>query len=85
MLRHFIIMYRFQPVWFSVSCHIYLSIFVSLPLSLSFSSYFFCLLLLLIDDVNANPNKRQRQPALLGDHPSEYGKALAPLGNKNMH
>lgn len=27
----------------------------------------------LIDDVNANPNKRQRQPALLGDHPSEYG------------
>uniref|UniRef100_A0A3Q3FUZ4 Heterogeneous nuclear ribonucleoprotein L2 n=1 Tax=Labrus bergylta TaxID=56723 RepID=A0A3Q3FUZ4_9LABR len=25
------------------------------------------------DDVNANPNKRQRQPALLGDHPPEYG------------
>ncbi|XP_030632783.1 heterogeneous nuclear ribonucleoprotein L2 isoform X2 [Chanos chanos] len=24
-------------------------------------------------DVNANPNKRQRQPALLGDHPPEYG------------
>jgi len=31
---------------------------------------------LLVDDVNANPNKRQRQPALLGDHPPEYGKAL---------
>ncbi|XP_029699197.1 heterogeneous nuclear ribonucleoprotein L isoform X1 [Takifugu rubripes] len=29
------------------------------------------------EDVNANPNKRQRQPALLGDHPPEYGKALA--------
>ncbi|MEQ2178358.1 hypothetical protein GOODEAATRI_013143 [Goodea atripinnis] len=27
----------------------------------------------LIEDVNANPNKRQRQPALLGDHPPEYG------------
>lgn len=26
--------------------------------------------------MNANPNKRQRQPALLGDHPPEYGKAL---------
>uniref|UniRef100_A0A3Q4GH24 Heterogeneous nuclear ribonucleoprotein L2 n=1 Tax=Neolamprologus brichardi TaxID=32507 RepID=A0A3Q4GH24_NEOBR len=26
-----------------------------------------------INDVNANPNKRQRQPALLGDHPPEYG------------
>uniref|UniRef100_A0AAQ5Y5K9 RRM domain-containing protein n=1 Tax=Amphiprion ocellaris TaxID=80972 RepID=A0AAQ5Y5K9_AMPOC len=25
------------------------------------------------EDVNANPNKRQRQPALLGDHPPEYG------------
>lgn len=25
--------------------------------------------------MNANPNKRQRQPALLGDHPPEYGKA----------
>uniref|UniRef100_A0A8C9RE26 Heterogeneous nuclear ribonucleoprotein L n=1 Tax=Scleropages formosus TaxID=113540 RepID=A0A8C9RE26_SCLFO len=24
-------------------------------------------------DLNANPNKRQRQPALLGDHPPEYG------------
>ncbi|XP_034024432.1 heterogeneous nuclear ribonucleoprotein L-like isoform X2 [Thalassophryne amazonica] len=24
-------------------------------------------------DVGANPNKRQRQPALLGDHPPEYG------------
>ncbi|XP_016327359.1 heterogeneous nuclear ribonucleoprotein L2 isoform X2 [Sinocyclocheilus anshuiensis] len=24
-------------------------------------------------DMNANPNKRQRQPALLGDHPPEYG------------
>ncbi|XP_072316057.1 heterogeneous nuclear ribonucleoprotein L-like isoform X1 [Eucyclogobius newberryi] len=24
------------------------------------------------DDSNANPNKRQRQPALLGDHPPEY-------------
>ncbi len=24
--------------------------------------------------MNANPNKRQRQPALLGDHPPEYGK-----------
>lgn len=24
------------------------------------------------DDANANPNKRQRQPALLGDHPPEY-------------
>uniref|UniRef100_A0A8C5CDG5 RRM domain-containing protein n=1 Tax=Gadus morhua TaxID=8049 RepID=A0A8C5CDG5_GADMO len=24
------------------------------------------------EDVNANPNKRQRQPALLGDHPPEY-------------
>lgn len=37
----------------------------------------------LSDDVNANPNKRQRQPALLGDHPPEYGKALTPL--KKMH
>lgn len=27
------------------------------------------------EDVNANPNKRQRQPALLGDHPPEYGEA----------
>lgn len=25
-------------------------------------------------DPNANPNKRQRQPALLGDHPPDYGK-----------
>ncbi|KAM7398867.1 hypothetical protein PAMP_018176 [Pampus punctatissimus] len=25
------------------------------------------------EDMNANPNKRQRQPALLGDHPPEYG------------
>uniref|UniRef100_A0A1A8MLF0 RRM domain-containing protein n=1 Tax=Nothobranchius pienaari TaxID=704102 RepID=A0A1A8MLF0_9TELE len=24
-------------------------------------------------DPNANPNKRQRQPALLGDHPADYG------------
>ncbi|XP_066513330.1 heterogeneous nuclear ribonucleoprotein L-like isoform X1 [Hoplias malabaricus] len=24
-------------------------------------------------DMNVNPNKRQRQPALLGDHPPEYG------------
>lgn len=30
----------------------------------------------LVEDVNANPNKRQRQPALLGDHPPEYGKTL---------
>lgn len=44
----------------------------------------FCLPVL-IDDVNANPNKRQRQPALLGDHPPEYGKALTPLGNKRTH
>lgn len=28
-----------------------------------------------LSDMNANPNKRQRQPALLGDHPPEYGKA----------
>lgn len=48
-------------------CHIHLSIFTlfSLPF------------LILLDDVNANPNKRQRQPALLGDHPPEYGKALS--------
>uniref|UniRef100_A0AAY5KIU8 RRM domain-containing protein n=1 Tax=Esox lucius TaxID=8010 RepID=A0AAY5KIU8_ESOLU len=26
-----------------------------------------------ISDPNANPNKRARQPALLGDHPPEYG------------
>ncbi|XP_033881877.3 LOW QUALITY PROTEIN: heterogeneous nuclear ribonucleoprotein L-like [Acipenser ruthenus] len=26
-----------------------------------------------VADLNANPNKRQRQPALLGDHPPEYG------------
>lgn len=32
--------------------------------------------LCLVDDVNANPNKRQRQPALLGDHPPEYGKVF---------
>ncbi|XP_015806732.1 heterogeneous nuclear ribonucleoprotein L [Nothobranchius furzeri] len=25
------------------------------------------------EDVSTNPNKRQRQPALLGDHPPEYG------------
>ncbi|XP_011480496.1 heterogeneous nuclear ribonucleoprotein L isoform X1 [Oryzias latipes] len=25
------------------------------------------------EDMNANPNKRPRQPALLGDHPPEYG------------
>jgi len=24
------------------------------------------------EDTTANPNKRQRQPALLGDHPPEY-------------
>uniref|UniRef100_A0A672PWR1 Heterogeneous nuclear ribonucleoprotein L-like n=1 Tax=Sinocyclocheilus grahami TaxID=75366 RepID=A0A672PWR1_SINGR len=28
-------------------------------------------------DPNANPNKRQRQPALLGDHPPEYGQSDA--------
>ena len=32
-------------------------------------------------DVNANPNKRQRQPALLGDHPPEYGKSLGAPGD----
>ncbi|XP_041092362.1 heterogeneous nuclear ribonucleoprotein L-like isoform X2 [Polyodon spathula] len=26
-----------------------------------------------VADMSANPNKRQRQPALLGDHPPEYG------------
>lgn len=35
----------------------------------------------LIDDVNANPNKRQRQPALLGDHPSEYGEFVGAQEN----
>lgn len=39
----------------------------------------------LIEDVNANPNKRQRQPALLGDHPPEYGKAFMPPGYKKLH
>ncbi len=29
-------------------------------------------------DPNANPNKRQRQPALLGDHPPEYGQSNTP-------
>ncbi|XP_051934180.1 heterogeneous nuclear ribonucleoprotein L-like isoform X2 [Hippocampus zosterae] len=28
------------------------------------------------DDMGANPNKRQRQPALLGDHPPEYSKSI---------
>ncbi|XP_035288979.1 heterogeneous nuclear ribonucleoprotein L isoform X2 [Anguilla rostrata] len=33
-------------------------------------------------DLNANPNKRQRQPALLGDHPPEYG---GPQGGYHGH
>ncbi|KAI1903881.1 hypothetical protein AGOR_G00031780 [Albula goreensis] len=33
-------------------------------------------------DLNANPNKRQRQPALLGDHPPEYG---GPQGDYSPH
>lgn len=32
----------------------------------------------LSEDGSANPNKRVRAPALLGDHPPEYGKALRP-------
>ncbi|KAJ8383651.1 hypothetical protein AAFF_G00216220 [Aldrovandia affinis] len=42
-------------------------------------------------DLNANPNKRQRQPALLGDHPPEYGKtesstpAGGPQGGYHGH
>lgn len=33
-------------------------------------------IILLSLDPNANPNKRQRQPALLGDHPPDYGNPL---------
>ncbi|XP_035242138.1 heterogeneous nuclear ribonucleoprotein L-like isoform X2 [Anguilla rostrata] len=33
-------------------------------------------------DMNANPNKRQRQPALLGDHPPEYA---GPQGGYHGH
>ncbi|XP_061104135.1 heterogeneous nuclear ribonucleoprotein L isoform X1 [Conger conger] len=33
-------------------------------------------------DLNANPNKRQRQPALLGDHPPEYA---GPQGGYHGH
>ncbi|XP_066515295.1 heterogeneous nuclear ribonucleoprotein L [Hoplias malabaricus] len=32
-------------------------------------------------DPNANPNKRQRQPALLGDHPPEYGGPQGGYGH----
>ncbi|XP_030637433.1 heterogeneous nuclear ribonucleoprotein L [Chanos chanos] len=32
-------------------------------------------------DPNANPNKRQRQPALLGDHPPEYGGPQSGYGH----
>ncbi|KAM6188854.1 LOW QUALITY PROTEIN: heterogeneous nuclear ribonucleoprotein L [Sarcoramphus papa] len=31
-------------------------------------------------DPGGNPNKRQRQPPLLGDHPAEYGTALLVMG-----
>lgn len=54
-------------------CHVY----CSQSLVVIFICHFFFLYLVLIEDVNANPNKRQRQPALLGDHPPEYGKALS--------
>lgn len=55
-----------RPVIFI--CHLFVSLL---------SPSLFCLPVL-VDDVNANPNKRQRQPALLGDHPPEYGKVLRP-------
>ncbi|TRY57336.1 hypothetical protein DNTS_024932 [Danionella cerebrum] len=32
-------------------------------------------------DPNGNPNKRQRQPALLGDHPSDYGGPQGGYGH----
>lgn len=75
-----------------LSCRDYSSVsrLFLLYLSLFFFFFLYPFLLsfclpVLIDDVNANPNKRQRQPALLGDHPPEYGKALTPLGNKRTH
>lgn len=75
-----------------LSCRDYSSVsrLFLLYLSLFFFFFLYPFLLsfclpVLIDDVNANPNKRQRQPALLGDHPPEYGKALMPLGNKRTH
>lgn len=33
--------------------------------------------------MNGHSNKRQRQPALLGHHPTEYGKALG--GHQHVH
>lgn len=41
-------------------------------------------LVLCLSDVNANPNKRARQPALLGDHPPEYGKDLSSQDTTNI-
>lgn len=35
-----------------------------------------CTFVLFVLDPNANPNKRQRQPALLGDHPPEFGQSF---------
>lgn len=73
---------RLQTVLFSVSSrHIYLPLFFLSP---SFSSSF-CFPPP-VEDVNANPNKRQRQPALLGDHPPEYGKELVQApAEENTH
>lgn len=69
---------RLQAVCIWVLCHIQIYVYIFAFLLPPFPP-------ILVDDVNANPNKRQRQPALLGDHPSEYGKALTPEGSTNTH
>uniref|UniRef100_A0A8D3BB80 Heterogeneous nuclear ribonucleoprotein L RRM domain-containing protein n=1 Tax=Scophthalmus maximus TaxID=52904 RepID=A0A8D3BB80_SCOMX len=55
------------PCFQSLISHIHSSFFSSS------TSRYLSPLPALIEDVAANPNKRQRQPALLGDHPPEYG------------
>lgn len=53
-------------------CHCVFFFSLSWPPSLSWLS-----------DMNGHSNKRQRQPALLGHHPTEYGKA--PGGHQHVH
>lgn len=46
-----------------------------LPVTLFFFSLSWPPSLSCLSDMNGHSNKRQRQPALLGHHPTEYGKA----------